>query len=501
MAGALELDEPLAEELALSPDEQRPRWEGVLGLEGVPTSDKRMLISGEISERDLPLPLMVQTKTAEGHDGAENAGRIESIQHIPLSEFDRAAEFGLDEGGYPDNAIVIFGEGSFDGSDASDEAQRLIENGAGVSLDVPRERLALFDPENLEEIETEGMDPIQALMGDYIQGFSGKIAGATIVTIPAFESASVKMKDAEGALVAAGMSIPEVWRDFGSRLILVRVGTVLTASAGPLKPPKFWFSDPKLKELTPFTITKEGRVYGHLADWRGCHIGFQGVCVPPFRSKTKYAFFHTGEIETAEGDLLPCGKVMFSRTGAGHAPTDRNMAIREVGRYYDDATKVGAFVRVGEDQFGIWMAGALRSDLNDLEVQHMRTHGPSGDWRPYKRTSELVAAFCVPIQGFPIRRALVASANGAVSAIISAPLHVSDGYHSRYVRRKMLAQRLRQAIGAQPKEKSQIEITTDRLRTRARKEAEIEELAFEEVRREMKMKIAEEVNNGGENEG
>ena len=61
---------------------------------------------------------------------------------------------------------------------------------------------------------------------------------------------------------------------------------------------------------------------------------------------------------------------------------------------------------------GAWLAGALRPGLNDIEVQHLRTHPPSGDWRPVKGgPSELVAAFSVPIPGFPIARgrALVAS--------------------------------------------------------------------------------------------
>lgn len=226
---------------------------------------------------------------------------------------------------------------------------------------------------------------------------------------------------------------------------------VLIASSGPLKPPMEWFEDPQFSELSPLKITKEGRVYGHLADWDGCHTGFQGICVPPFRSSTNYAYFNTGEIETGEGDLVPCGKIMFCREGNGHAPLE--MTWNEASRYYDDATKVGAFVRAGSDRFGTWLAGSLRHGLNDLEIQHLRTHPPSGDWRPVRGgPSELIAAFAVPIGGFPIarERALVASAaDGEITAVISAPLFIpaSNGAKLGIVRKKMLSTRLRKALG------------------------------------------------------
>ncbi len=177
------------------------------------------------------------------------------------------------------------------------------------------------------------------------------------------------------------------------------------------------------------------------------------MCVPPFRSATEYAYFNNHEIETAEGDLVPIGKVMFSRDGVGHAPTDPELTWQDVQRHYDDATCVGAFVHAGSDRFGTWIAGELAPGLNDLEVQHMRTHGPSGDWRPIKptdMTSELVATIAVPIQGFQIaRRALVASANGHITAIITAPLALtdSDRTHSRRRAKVMLGERLRSALG------------------------------------------------------
>jgi hypothetical protein len=281
--------------------------------------------------------------------------------------------------------------------------------------------------------------------GNFLTGIKGTIMGATLVPFPAFAETRVSVVTA-----SAGKIIDEDAVDQKKRF------SALVASAGPLKPPYDWFKDPYLTELTPLTITKEGRVFGHLADWDGCHTGFQGVCVPPFRSMSEYAYFNVGEIETEEGELVPCGKLMFSMDGGKHASVDEYLGVEEVQNHYDDSTKVGAFVRAGADRYGTWLAGALRSGLNDIEIQHLRTHPPSGDWRPIKGgPSDLVAAFSVPIPGFPIARgrALVASAGGEITAIISAPLELEDeamGARARMRRKAMLNLRLREALGARP---------------------------------------------------
>lgn len=395
-------------------------WEGILGFEGEPTDDKRYLMPGEISERELPLPLMIQTVTAEGHTGAELGARIDEIWR-------QEGENGI---------IEIWGRGPFDSSEVGKEGARLVEEEflTRVSLDLAISDAVALDPETYEPLEIEEMDFFEFVTADFVTGLKGSIMGATLVPFSAFPNAKVSIVTASGKISVLTAS--------GSMRV-VRP-TTLVASAGPLKPPREWFEDPNLRELTPLQITKDGRVYGHLADWDGCHTGFQGICVPPFRSASNYSYFNVGEIETAEGEMVPCGKLMFCREGNGHAPIE--MTADEASRYYDDATKVGAFVRAGSDRFGTWLAGAVRSDLTDLDIQHLRTHPPSGDWRPVKNgPSELVAAFAVPIPGFPIQRALVASADGEISAIITAPLEVKYAPGSKRRRRKkvMLSQRLK----------------------------------------------------------
>jgi len=418
-------------------------WSGVLAVVGSPTSDGRYLMPGEIGNRDLPIPLQVQTVTGEGHDGSHTAGRIDQIEFIPMSEFDAKDEFNLE--GVPDDATVVFATGMLDGSPAAVEAERLITNGAGISVDLPADRMALIDPDTLEEVDPSDAEMADVLSGKYLTGIGGKIAAATIVTIPAFEEAEIGLTEEESVLVASayGQSVAAAKSDGSALWEFVGLKRVrqahtdesftLVAMAAPLKPDSDWFADPKLKKLTPLTITPEGRVYGHLADWDGCHTGFSNVCVPPFRSETAYAYFNTGEIECADGTMVAVGKLMFSMDGGKHA--DTWMTANEASQHYDDSTKVGAFVRAGTDRHGTWLAGALRPGLSDEEVQHLRSHPPSGDWRPIpNKGTELVAAFCVAVGGFPIPRAMVASGAEGELTIISAPLDLELGPHA--VRRR-----------------------------------------------------------------
>lgn len=414
-------------------------WEGILAFEGKPTDDRRFLM--EVGHRELPLSLMVMTVTDEGHQGAELGGRIDEIWREEME----------------DGVVAIWGRGPFDTSEFGQEAARLVKEEflRGVSIDFAARESFLLDPETYEPVDTETMELEELFGGDYLTGLKGTIMGATLVPFAAFEDTRVTVVTASAMrIVEAETSVTGPARQRFMQLV---------AGAGPLRPPSEWFEDPHLRELTPLTITKEGRVYGHLADWDGCHTGFQGVCVPPFRSYSDYAYFNVGEIETAEGDLIPCGKLMFCMDGNGHAPVDEGMAYDEIQRYYDDATKVGAFVRAGSDKHGTWLAGSLRTGLNDLEIQHLRTHPPSGDWRPIKNgPSDLVAAFSVPIPGFPIARqgrALVASAGGEISAIITGPLVIEMGPRSRKRKRAMLSLRLAEALGPRmtPKQKLRFE--------------------------------------------
>lgn len=191
-----------------------------------------------------------------------------------------------------------------------------------------------------------------------------------------------------------------------------RVKLALVAGGFPVKPPPDWFDDPHLETETPLTVTADGRVYGHIAPWSAQHIGLPGN-VPPPRSRSNYAYFHTGVVACADGRDVPVGQLTMD---GGHAPLalDASGAVA----HYDNTTTAVADVHAGEDRFGIWVAGALRPNVNDLQIRALRASAPSGDWRPINGGLELVACLQVNTPGFPTVRARVAS--GAVTALVAA---------------------------------------------------------------------------------
>lgn len=196
-------------------------------------------------------------------------------------------------------------------------------------------------------------------------------------------------------------SLPDNWKA-GDKM------AALIAGATPAAPPRDWFDDPKLEAPTPLHIGDDGRVYGHVAVWETCHVGIGSSCVKPPKTQTGYAYFHTGETVTADGSRVATGRLTYGQ--GGHAGP--NLGYRAAAEHYDQTSHVGAYVRAGEDAYGIWVAGAVAPDADETALRAMRANPLSGDWRRIGGNLEMVAALHVPTAGFPIPRMLAASANG-----------------------------------------------------------------------------------------
>jgi hypothetical protein len=195
----------------------------------------------------------------------------------------------------------------------------------------------------------------------------------------------------------------------------------LVASAATL-PPAEWFADPGLDGPTALTVTEDGRVYGHIATWDTCHIGFPGSCVTPPRSATDYAYYkvHPARALSADGDVVNIpvgyGTVSASATSGGHASTA--LSASETAAHYDNTCTAAFELNVGEDAHGIWCAGRLIPGLDAATEHKARGAVFSGDWRMIRGNLEMVAALAVNTPGFPIPHARVAS--GAALAIVAA---------------------------------------------------------------------------------
>lgn len=210
---------------------------------------------------------------------------------------------------------------------------------------------------------------------------------------------------------AAG-EVEEFTREFTDRDWEFELNDSLVASGIPINPPMDWFAKPNLIELTPLTITDDGRVFGHLCGKDTCHIGL-GSCKTSPRNCDYDEYFHLGAVKTAEGDTVCVGHMTF---GGGHAPLENS--AQNAAAFYDSTSRVSADIRCGEDEFGTWVAGALRPGLSEEDVREIRSAPLSGDWRPINGKLQLIAAHAVNVPGFPVPRARVLVASGTTEAII-----------------------------------------------------------------------------------
>lgn len=343
--------------------------------EGAFTGDNRVFEEGSITTRDLPLPLLWQINTASGHDGSVVIGRIDTIERL---------ENGLG------NARGVFDVGVY-----GREAERLVRNGflRGISGDFDDFEATTETPENFEADDNK-------LKNEIVRISKARLMGATLVAKPAFQECFISLDNQVDEEIPDGEYQDEE-------------ATVVVASAEyPTVPPHAWFADPQLDRPTSLQVLDSGQVYGHLATWDTSHISMGGSVRPP-HSRSNYKYFRSGVVRTDDGTDVTVGQLTLTH---GHA--DVRLTALQAKDHYDNTMSAVVDVVAGEDQFGIWIAGALRPDVTPAQLRALRASGISGDWRPIDGRLELVAACCVNVAGFPTTRAMVAG--GQIQALVAA---------------------------------------------------------------------------------
>ena len=328
--------------------------------EGPVSSDGRSIDAGILTWRD-DVELMFTDETTEGHLGAFHVGNVLNIRRQTV-----------------EGETWIVGDLVYDIDAEAAEAERLAVEGRirRVSADI-----ATIWTET-DEINEDGF-PIMELV-------SAEIVGVTQTPMSAFGEARILVGE-EKTL------IPEL------------VVAALPAGIGA-----DWFADPGLEGPTPLTV-EGSRVYGHLATWDTCHTGNSAMCVTPPRG-TDYRYFHTGEV-LVDGEKIAVGQITM---GTGHAPLSLN-AMEARQAHYDNTGACAADVRVGEDEFGIWVAGALREGIDEASL---RAAALSGDWRRVDGNMELLAALAVNVPGFPIPRLTASALNDEPLALVASGIVV-----------------------------------------------------------------------------
>jgi hypothetical protein len=218
------------------------------------------------------------------------------------------------------------------------------------------------------------------------------------------EAAAAAVAEAEGILVDAAEQVAS-----------------LQAAAGVLvefAPDAEFFANPQLSALTPMTVgpaDEHGyrRVFGHVAGWKSCHIGYSRECVTPPR-EDDFAYFHIGEVTLADGSDLAVGNLTL---GGRHA--DSQAAYRDAVHHYDDSGAGVAVVRAYADEFGIAVAGVITPETDELQIGQLRRSGLSGDWRRIGGELRLVGALAVNTGGFPVPR-YATDGTGRVLSLVAA---------------------------------------------------------------------------------
>ncbi|MFT4086140.1 MAG: hypothetical protein QM658_03145 [Gordonia sp. (in: high G+C Gram-positive bacteria)] len=363
-------------EPAARPDPVSAGWRGPILPINTESGDGRVYLlndDADLDVRPLPLPLCAQDEIAEGHDGGRVVGRIDRVW--------------VQDG-------AVWGEGTFDLADANaaEWARRLDEGFAGwVSADMDRTQYTQIP----RDIDGNEVDPTDVASGAVAEGTPllqisrWRIMGATLVSGPAFAEAKIAPADVGAAVEPVTAA-------------LTAAGVVYTAAD---------FADPQLDGPTALTVTPDGKVFGHLAIFGTCHIGYAGSCVTPPHSASAYKYFHQGVVATDAGDL-PVGKLTL---GTGHAGLGDDAT--SAAAHYDHSGTVTAVVRAGEDEHGIWLCGRILPGLDDERITEMRRCGVSGDWRSIGGALELVAALCVNVPGFPVPRTESLAAGGQLALV------------------------------------------------------------------------------------
>ncbi len=348
------------------------------------TGDGRELASTGAGVRDLPRTIFAQFAQADGHDGS-----------VPVAT--------LQEVTFHDDGNVTGRGWLADLPLVRDELVPMI-----VAKVLHHNSVDLA--EVTYEIVWKSDDPADGM--DYftiekILFTSWKIAATTIVGVPAFADARVVLDEVTAALVQSDSELE--WGLDMSKLQLtienqeeVMASMVVATIDEDVKFDDFHMPEPDAP--TGHTVTEDGRVFGHIAEWGKCHVGVDGTCVLAPRPMS-YNTFNQYNVLTDKG-MVKTGPIFFL---GGHpdAPLDPS----EKHKAYGGIENAWADVHVVDGRFGPWYSGRVRPGLNANSIYAARASGISGHWK----AGDLQCIVSCNVRGYPIPGTEIRADRGGAS--------------------------------------------------------------------------------------
>lgn len=387
-------------------------------LEGWETSDGRYFEPGGFGRRDLPQSLMAMVRNPDGgmgHDGAVIAGRIDTMER-----YDASAVINRETG-------EPFGPGVYAWRATGWFIPHPDQPGSQAALDLVRQKALRGVSVDLGEVEAE-IDVLEEDEDGFpekvrFRATQGSIAQATVCPFAAFPGAYIELVGEEPL---ADEELPEVDAARGLAIVASAPVPIPETGLAPVTPPAAWFQ--RQEQLNPSRHvylarredgTPTGQVWGYIAQWGVPHSGFldRQVLAPRLGDVGYRTFMAQGSVMTAEGEELSVGLLTY---GGGHC-MDMSAGVTPALAHYDEAGTAYAKIVCGEDDFGLWFAGALSPMLTRAQAEELAAHPVSGDWRanPGDRDVRLVAALSVNTPGFTIGAKAHIAASGA-RALVAA---------------------------------------------------------------------------------
>lgn len=346
------------------------------------TGDGRRFQSGAIELAPVPFPFEWARAREGGHDGAVTIGAVQETAIMTVAQAITDGWVSKEQAkGLPGKLEGVFAKGEMLDHASREDMPRLAEDVAevmtlidagtlGPSVDLDSfEGVPVMEgsdtPVSYDELEAyweeTGEEPKLELLIT-----AGRVRAATLVSIPAFQETSRPLE-----------LIAEVAAEGEAAADSTPVAALIASVAGQTARPAVADFARELDGPTPITYDQEtGRVFGHIATWRTCHVGFEGVCITPPRDDEpeQYSRFNRYAVETEDG-IVWAGRLTVGGRHAG-----LNLNASQAMATHDGKTVV-AYVRAYSDEHGIAVAGVLEPDLDATTWATLERRKVSGDWR------------------------------------------------------------------------------------------------------------------------